>query len=165
MQRVQQEAQTELAQSAPQEAQDPQQMQQQMQQAIQAKTPKEIEEYMRREYQDAKRNPRSKILNYVEKKLTLKQKFSKGWKHALIAGEEIYWTGIVNGEPEVRVVNPLYFDYDKDPDLDNIEDGQWAKYTMRMTPGSVVDVLVNTFLKKKLKIYTRIVMQLADHML
>ena len=151
MQRVQQEAQTELAASAPQESQDPQQMQQQMQQAIQAKTPKEIEEYMRREYQDIKEIQGQKILNYIEKKLHLRQKFNKGWKHALIAGEEVYWTGVVNGEPEMRVVNPLYFDYDKDPDLDNIEDGQWAKYTMRMTPGSVVDVFGEYLSEKEIK--------------
>jgi hypothetical protein len=106
---------------------------------------------MRREYQDAKEIQGQKILNYIEKKENLKQKFTKGWKHALIAGEEIYWAGIVNGEPSMRVVNPLYFDYDKDPDLDNIEDGQWAKYTMRMTPGSVVDVFGEYLSEKEIK--------------
>ena len=55
------------------------------------------------------------LLDTYEKrtrKEKVKEKFSKGWKHALIAGEEIYWTGIVNGEPTMRTVNPLYFDYD-----------------------------------------------------
>jgi hypothetical protein len=150
MARVQQEAQAEMA-GVPQEGVDPEQLRQIEQQQIQAKTPPEIEEYMRREYQDAKEIQGQKILNYIEKKENLKQKFTKGWKHALIAGEEIYWAGIVNGEPSMRVVNPLYFDYDKDPDLDNIEDGQWAKYTMRMTPGSVVDVFGEYLSEKEIK--------------
>ena len=52
-------------------------------------------------------------------------------------------------EPEIRVVNPLYFEYDKDPDLDYIQDGQWAKYVMRMTPGSVARCYLESILTEK----------------
>lgn len=126
----------------PGDAEDPevvQQTQQQIQQIQQEMTPPQIEEYMQREYQSNIEIMANQILAYLKKKEKLRDKFNKGWKHALIAGEEIYWTGIVNGEPEVRVINPLYFEYDKDPDIDNIQDAQWAKYIMRMTPGSVID--------------------------
>ena len=126
----------------PGDAEDPeavQQTQQQIQQIQQEMTPPEIEEYMQRNYQGSIEIMANQILAYLKKKEKLRDKFNKGWKHALIAGEEIYWTGIVNGEPTVRVINPLYFEYDKDPDIDNIQDAQWAKYIMRMTPGSVID--------------------------
>ena len=126
---IQQKVQQTLAMQAEggmMEAQDPEAQQQQMQQVQQAMTPPEIEEYMKRTYQDGREIQAQQILNYLEKKERLRDKFNKGWKHALISGEEVYWSGIVNGEPTLRTVNPLFFDYDKDPDLDYIQDGQWA---------------------------------------
>lgn len=81
----------------------------------------------------------NQILGYLRREQKLREKFVKGWKHGLITSEEIYYVGIINGEPVCNTVNPLYFTHDKDPDIDYIEDGQWAKYAMRMTPGSVVD--------------------------
>jgi len=138
-------------QGNPQEGQDPEAVQQQMQQVQQEMTPPEIEEYMKRTYQASREIMGSQMLAYLNKKLEIREKVNKGWKHALIAGEEIYWTGIVNGEPEIRVVNPLYFEYDKDPDLDYIQDGQWAKYVMRMTPGSVADVFGEYLTEQQIK--------------
>ena len=135
--------------SMPPEAQ--QQIQEKTQQMQQAMTPPEIDEYMRRDYVGAREIQGQQILDYLIRKEKAKEKFNKGWKHALIAGEEIYWTGIVNGEPILRTVNPLYFDYDKDPDLDYIQDGQWAKYTMRMTPGSVIDTFGEYLTDKQIK--------------
>src|SRR5690606_8119044 len=56
------------------------------------------------------------------------------------SGREIFWIGIVNGEPEVRVVNPLRFDYDNSPDNDYIEDSEWAVAEFRMTPSEVISM-------------------------
>ena len=139
---LQRKIQEKMQERAPQEgdAPDPEQQQQLQQQIVQEMTPPQIEEFMKRDYLDAKEIQASQILQYLMKKLDIRHKFNKGWKHGLIAGEEVYWVGIVNDDPAFRTVNPMYFDYDKDPDLDYIQDGQWAKYTMRMTPGSVVDV-------------------------
>ena len=121
----------------------------------QAMTPPQIDEYMKRTYQGSREIMATQILNYMKKSQRLREKFNKGWKHALISGEEIYWTGIVNGEPDVRVVNPLYFEYDKDPDIDYIQDGQWAKYVMRMTPGSVADTFGEYLTETQIKdLYT-----------
>tara|TARA_R110000787_G_scaffold279645_1_gene389864 strand:- start:19363 stop:21861 length:2499 start_codon:yes stop_codon:yes gene_type:complete len=126
----------------PQDSADPEAMQQQqmqMQQIQQQMTPPQIEEYMKRDYQDQREIMGNQILGYLKKEQKLREKFIKGWKHGLISSEEMYYVGIVNGEPVVNTVNPLYFTHDKDPDIDYIEDGQWAKYSMRMTAGSVVD--------------------------
>jgi len=138
-QRIQQEIVEKTSQMEPQEAQDPEVMKQIEQQASEVMTPPDIEEYMKRTYLDSKEIQAQQILTYLEKQQRLQEKFNKGWKHALISGEEIYWTGTVNGEPVVKTVNPLYFDFDKDPDIEYIQDGEWARYIMRMTPGSVVD--------------------------
>ena len=158
-----------MQEGVPPESMNPE-MQQQMQQQLDgmktAMTPKEIDEYMKRDYTGSREIQGQQILNYLLKKESLKEKFVKGWKHGLIAGEEIYWTGIVNGEPIVRTVNPLYFDYDIDPDLDYIQEGQWAKYIMRMTPGSVIDNFGEFLTDKQLKdLYDETGVTGSDHII
>lgn len=111
---------------------------QQIQQETQAMTPPEVKKYMGREHQDPAESMASQILEYLIEKEDIKMKFNKAWKHGLISGREIFWIGIVNGEPTLRVVNPLRFDYDKSPDLDYIEEGEWASYEMYMTPSEVI---------------------------
>jgi len=49
----------------------------------------------------------NKILKILKKRLNTKWHLNQGFKDALIAGEEIYWTGILNGEPSMRKCNPL----------------------------------------------------------
>jgi len=117
----------------------PEEQEEMTKQISQEMTPPDLEVYMKREYRSNEEITAQHLINYLMKKETVRDKFNKGWRHALIAGEEVYWVGIVNGDPKLNVVNPLYFQYDKDPDIDYIQDGQWAKYEMRMTPGSVID--------------------------
>jgi len=115
-----------------------QKIDEQIQQELKAMTPEEVKRYMSREHQDPAEALAHQILEYLIQRQDIKMKFNKGWKHGLIAGREIYWTGVVNGEPTLRVVNPIRFDYDKSPDLDYIEQGEWAIYEMYMTPSEVV---------------------------
>lgn len=49
----------------------------------------------------------NRILKILKKRCDTKWKFNQGFKDALIVGEEIYWTGIQNGEPILRWCNPL----------------------------------------------------------
>ncbi len=113
-------------------------IQQQVQQELKTMTPSEVKRYMQREHQDPSEILAHQILEYLIEKEDIKMKFNKAWKHGLISGREIFWVGTVNGEPTLRVVNPLRFDYDKSPDLDYIEEGEWAVYEMFMTPSEIV---------------------------
>jgi hypothetical protein len=113
-------------------------IQQQIAQELQTKTPPEVKRYMEREHQDPAEALSHQLLEYLVQKEDVKMKFNKAWKHGLIAGREIFWVGVINGEPVLKVVNPLRFDYDKSPDLDYIEDGEWACYEMYMTPSEVI---------------------------
>lgn len=79
------------------------------------------------------------ILNYLVKELNIKEVFNTGFKDALIAGREVYWTGIVNGQPVLKRINPVHFDFDKSSNVDYIHQSQWAKYEMYMTPGEIID--------------------------
>ena len=103
-----------------------------------AMTPPEVKKYMERDHQDPAEALAHQILEFLIQKEDVKMKFNKAWKHALIAGKEIFWVGTTNGEPTIKVVNPLRFDFDKSPDLDYIEDGEWACYEMYMTPSEIV---------------------------
>ena len=64
----------------------------------------------------------NKILKILKKKLNTKWNFTQGFKDALIAGEEIYWVGILNGEPALRKVNPLNITVILDDDSNFIDD-------------------------------------------
>ncbi len=64
----------------------------------------------------------NKILKILKKRLDTKWNFNQGFKDALIAGEEIYWTGILNGEPCLRKVNPLNITVLLDDDSNFIDD-------------------------------------------
>jgi hypothetical protein len=104
--------------------------------------PPEVETELRKfnkNYQDIREQVVNQILKYGERKENFQAKFNKGWEHALIAAEEIYYVGIVGDEPCIRVVNPLNFDYDKNPDLENIEDAQWAREYRYMSVGQILD--------------------------
>ena len=50
----------------------------------------------------------------------------------------MYWVGIINNKPVLKVVNPIRFNCDKSPDLDYIENGEWAVAEWRMSPSDVV---------------------------
>jgi hypothetical protein len=140
MERIQMSIQQEMQKESTRIAGMPAEEQQQaVEQITQEMTPSDIETYMKRGYRSNQEITGQNLLNFLMKRERVRDKFNKGWRHALIAGEEVYWVGIVNGEPKLQVVNPLYFQYDKDPDIEYIQDGQWAKYEMRMTPGSVID--------------------------
>lgn len=105
---------------------------------LEVRTPEEVRKYMSREHQDPAEALAHQLLEYILKKETVVNKFNKGWKHALLSGEEIYWLGIIRGEPSLRVVNPLRFTYQKASDIDYIEDSEWCVAEYRMTPSEII---------------------------
>ena len=101
--------------------------------------PEEIGKYLDKSYKDVIENTAYHTLTYLREKLNFDNEFIKGWKDALIAGTEIYYIGVLNGEPYLERVNPLYFSYDKSPDLEFIEDGTWCCRRMRMPYTEIYD--------------------------
>jgi len=115
-----------------------QQIQQQVQQELETATPEEVRKYMEREHQDPAEALGSQLLEYLIQKCDLRRKFNNAFKHGLISAKGILYVGIVNGEPEVWNVNLLRFNYDKSPDIEFIEDSEYATCEYRMTPSEVV---------------------------
>lgn len=131
---------------SPEEAQ---QFQQQLQNG-EVMPPEAIAKYMQKDYKDIVENTAYHTLVYLREKLCLDNEFIKGWKDALIAGTEIYYVGVLNDEPYMERVNPLYFSYDKSPDLEFIEDGSWCCRRMRMPITEVYDRYYNKLTEKDL---------------
>lgn len=117
---------------------DAQNFQQQLQSG-EVMPPEEIGKYMRRGYKDVVENTAYHALTYLREKLSLDNEFIKGWKDGLIAGEEIYYVGVLNDEPYMERVNPEYFSYDMSPDLEFIEDSSWCCRKMRLPVAEVYD--------------------------
>lgn len=123
------------ARMSPEEAK---QFQQQLQSG-EIMPPEQIAKYMDKDYKDIVENTAYHTLTYLREKLDLDNEFIKGWKDGLISGREIYYVGVLNAEPYVERVNPIYFSYDKSPDLEFIEDGSWCCRKMRMPITEVYD--------------------------
>lgn len=113
-------------------------IQQRVEEQLKAMTPPEVKRYMERDHQDPAEVLGNQMLKYLIQKQDIEMKFNKVWKHGLISGREILWVGVIAGEPVLKVVNPLRFDYDKTSDSDYIEDSEWAVYEMYMTPSEIV---------------------------
>lgn len=120
--------------------QEVQELQAEVAERLKALTPEEVKLYMEREHQDPAEAMSSQLLHYLVLRTEAKRKFNVGFKHATIAAKEIYWVGEHNGEPNFRVCNPLRFNYDKSPDVEFIEDGEWATYEYRLSPSEVVSM-------------------------
>lgn len=114
------------------------QIQQQIAKEMEVQTPDQIRKYMERKHQDPAEALNHQLLQYLIQKERIQDKFNKGFKYLLTAGDEVFHVGQKNGEPHMRVVNTLYFDYDKSPDIDWIEDGEWAAAEYQMTPSQIV---------------------------
>ncbi len=131
---------------------DPEQ-QQQFQQQLQSgeiMPPEQIAKYMDSTYKDVVENTAYHTLSYLREKLNIDNEFIKGWKDALISGNEVYYVGVQNDEPYMERVNPLFFSYDKSPDLEFIEDGSWCCRKMRLPVAEVYDRYYNKLDEKDL---------------
>lgn len=102
-------------------------------------SPDEIKKYLSREYKDVAEQVAYHTLKYLSNKLNLDHELLRGWEDALVAGEEVYYIGILNGDPVIERVNPLFFSYDKTPDVEFIEDGEWCLRRMFMNPSEIYD--------------------------
>lgn len=127
--------------------------QQQFQQQLQSgeiMPPEQIAKYMDKDYKDVVENTAYHTLMYLREKLSIDNEFIKGWKDALIAGTEVYYVGVLNEEPYLERVNPVFFSYDQSPDLEFIEDGSWCCRRMRLPVNEIYDRYYDKLTQKDL---------------
>ncbi|WP_428743143.1 coiled-coil domain-containing protein [Tenacibaculum sp.] len=102
--------------------------------------PKDIIDFFKTKYANPTEVATNKLLKYLTHKDLLQMKFSKGWEHALISSEEIYFLSIVGGHPSVRACNPLNVEFDRETDSPFIHESDWAMEERWMPVGTVIDL-------------------------
>lgn len=127
------------------------QIQQEIEEELNAMTPQEIKRYMERDHKDASEILASNLLNYLLQKTDFKHKMLKGLEHALKSSVNVYYIGIVRGEPELFNVNPLDFTFDRTPESGFIEDGDWARCEYRMNFSEIISKFGDELSKKDLE--------------
>ena len=114
------------------------QIMQQIEQETMSMAPQKVKEYMQRDHQDPAEVMSHQLMEYLIQKTDAKRKFNKIFKHATLSAKGLGYVGILNGEPEFWNVNSLRFNHDRSPDLEFVEDGEWATCEYPMTPSQIV---------------------------
>lgn len=102
-------------------------------------SPDDIEKHFKTSFLDSKEIMSNKLLNYLFKKLYVKDIKNDSFKHALLSGEEGVWVGIRKGRLCLEVLNSLGFFYHKNADTKFIQDGLYAGYKRYMSAQDVLD--------------------------
>lgn len=103
------------------------------------KPPKEVAQQFEDEYRDARAVQGQKALNIIRKENEVDRKFNEGFKDWLIAGKVGSLREVIGNELRYEMLNPLQLDYDKSPETEFIEDGDWAVIRKYCQPSEVVD--------------------------
>jgi hypothetical protein len=102
--------------------------------------PAQIMEEFERTYVDSRALKGQAAINYIMQSEEVKDKFMKGFFHYLVTGEVYSHKGVVRNDPFYDILNPLDIDYDKDPDLEFVEDGDWAMVRKYSHASTVIDI-------------------------
>ena len=104
-----------------------------------AKKLAQFEKYRNYTYQDIKEESGTWILKHLWEEQGLKMKFDKGFKDALLAGEEIYQWDIINSQPVCIKHNPLNVHTVRSGESSKIEDAEIIVIDSYYPPGKVID--------------------------
>jgi hypothetical protein len=102
--------------------------------------PQQLLEEFERNYVDRRAIKGQAAINYIMQSEEVKDKFLKNFFHFLVSGETYSHKGVIRNEPFYDVLNPLDIDYDKDPDLEFVEDGDWAMVRKYAHASTVIDI-------------------------
>lgn len=122
-----------------QELSKPKDLQTQQLQEQQPPVPREIAEQFERTYVDDRAIKGQAAMNYIMYEQEMYDKFQKQFFHFLVSGETYSHKGVRRKEPFYDVVNPIDIDFDKDPDIEFVEDGDWAIVRRYSHAATVID--------------------------
>jgi len=105
----------------------------------QTQTPEEVAKEFASSYRDKRAMLGQNALDFIYEYNKLDEKFLLEWFHWLVSGEVYSYKAIEHNEPYYEVVNVLDIDYDKDPDNEYIEDGEWVVRRKYMNPSTIVE--------------------------
>jgi len=108
-------------------------------QSQEVQTPKEVEQFMNVNYKDARAIVGQQSLDYLRDYLDLDDKFQRAFFDWLVTGRVYSYKGTCMDEVEFEIVSPLDIDYQKSPDIEFIEDGDWVVRRKIMSVNAVID--------------------------
>ena len=100
---------------------------------------KSFSDYINYDYQDIRERRANAYMKYHIESLDMKVKFQQGFKDALIMGEEIYMTDIVNGQVTFEKLNPLNVHTLRSGNSNMIEDADIIVIDDYWSPGKIQD--------------------------
>lgn len=100
---------------------------------------KSFSDYINYDYQDIREKRANLYMRYHIESLDMKIKFQQGFKDALIMGEEIYMTDIVNGQVVFEKLNPLNVHTLRSGTSNMIEDSDIIVIDDYWSPGKIQD--------------------------
>lgn len=116
------------------------------------KPPKELEEAFEQTYRDQRAINGQKALNIIEADCEVKRKIDdKGFKDWCVAGEFYTLRDVIGNQLHYEILNPLHVDSDKSPELEFVEDGDWAVVRKYCQPSQVVDEYFDVLTKKDIQ--------------
>lgn len=104
-----------------------------------AEPPAKIKAAYQSNYRDTRASIADTALSIIIDELRVEEILKKIFGDWTKAGESYSYKGLRGGKLVYERVSPLDIQYDKSPDVDYIEDAQWATRRIYMTPSEVVD--------------------------
>lgn len=99
----------------------------------------ELGKYMKYSWQDLREKMANQILRHYWEELNFSQKFTEGFKDALIAAEEIYLVDISHGEPILEKLNPLKVHAVRTGNSNRFEDADIIIMEDHKSPNQLID--------------------------
>lgn len=101
---------------------------------------KELERYMKYDWQDLREKMANQILRHYWQEQRFELTFNKCFKDALIMAEEIALVDIIHGEPVLEKLNPLKVHSVRSGNSDKIEDSSIIIIQDHWSPNKIIDV-------------------------
>jgi 6-pyruvoyl-tetrahydropterin synthase len=115
----------------------------------------ELPEYIAEQFERTWKDNRVKIaeaaMRYLIPYLNYKEKMDRGWFDFLVSGWVYTHRYVQNNEPFFEVINPIDVDYDKDPELDFVEDGEWVVIRKLAKRSSIVDAFYKELTQEQIE--------------
>lgn len=113
--------------------------------------PEHIAEQFERTWKDHRVKIAESAMRYLIPYLNYKEKTDKAWFDFLVSGWAFTHRYVQNNEPFFEVINPIDVDYDKDPELDFVEDGEWVVIRKLAKRSSIVDAFYKELTQEQIE--------------
>lgn len=90
-------------------------------------------------------------LNYIYNEQELHHKFQDNWNHYLISGYTFTHKDVRNNDLKYYSIPPEAADYDKDSEVEFVEDGDWAMYVKLMYASTIQEMFYDELTEEESK--------------